>query len=204
MAGIARSIELQQAEAVAVLAYKRRLIDYLERFIGDLVGRSGGIAARILALAPRVDPLLWQAARREAPAAQHCRQRTPQPGLQSPARRTTIRCCKPGCKCPRPRHCSSGCPGSARTRPRLCLRASIAFCSACRPTACRAPNWRQTHSATPMRWTVASLSPPWFWRSGGGWTCRPKPMTTATPSTAGTPGRALACSSTNSRGRRWR
>ncbi|GHC90168.1 hypothetical protein GCM10007320_38260 [Pseudorhodoferax aquiterrae] len=88
MAGIARSIELQQAEAVAVLAYKRRLIDYLERFIGDLVGRSGGIAARILALAPRVDPLLWQAARREAPAAQHCRRRTPQPGLRSPARRT--------------------------------------------------------------------------------------------------------------------
>lgn len=66
MAGIARSIELQQAEAGAVLAYKRRLIDYLERFIGDLVGRSGGIAARILALAPRIDPLLWQAAQREA------------------------------------------------------------------------------------------------------------------------------------------
>ncbi|HEX2011013.1 MAG TPA: TIGR02677 family protein [Roseateles sp.] len=66
MAGIARSIELQQAEADAVLTYKRRLIDYLERFIGDLVGRSGGIAARILALAPRIDPLLWQAAQREA------------------------------------------------------------------------------------------------------------------------------------------
>lgn len=66
MAGIARSIELQQAEATAVLAYKRRLIDYLERFISDLVGRSGGIAARILALAPRIDPLLWQAAQREA------------------------------------------------------------------------------------------------------------------------------------------
>lgn len=66
MAGIARSIELQQAEATAVLAYKRRLIDYLERFIGDLVGRSGGIAARILALASRIDPLLWQAAQREA------------------------------------------------------------------------------------------------------------------------------------------
>ncbi len=66
MAGIARSIELQQAEATAVLAYKRRLIDYLERFIGDLVGRSGGIAARILDLAPRIDPLLWQAAQREA------------------------------------------------------------------------------------------------------------------------------------------
>lgn len=66
MAGIARSLELQQAEASAVLAYKRRLIDYLERFIGDLVSRSGGIAARILALAHLIDPLLWQAAQREA------------------------------------------------------------------------------------------------------------------------------------------
>ncbi|HMO47469.1 MAG TPA: TIGR02677 family protein [Rubrivivax sp.] len=66
MAGIARSIELQQAEAEAVLAYKRRLIDYLERFIGDLVGRSGGIARRILALAPRIETLLWLAVQREA------------------------------------------------------------------------------------------------------------------------------------------
>lgn len=66
MAGIARSIELQQADAQAVLAYKRRLIDYLERFIGDLVGRSGGIARRILALAPRIETLLWLAVQREA------------------------------------------------------------------------------------------------------------------------------------------
>ncbi|MBK7615742.1 MAG: TIGR02677 family protein [Vitreoscilla sp.] len=66
MAGIGRSLELQQAEAQAVLAYKKRLIDYLERFIGDLVGRSGGIAQHIVALSPRIDPLLWQAAQREA------------------------------------------------------------------------------------------------------------------------------------------
>jgi len=66
MAGIGRSLELQQAEAHAVLAYKKRLIDYLERFIGDLVGRSGGIAQHIVALSPRIDPLLWQAAQREA------------------------------------------------------------------------------------------------------------------------------------------
>ena len=66
MAGIGRSIELQQAEASAVLAYKTRLIDYLERFIGDLVGRSGGIARHLLDLSPRIDPLLWQAAQREA------------------------------------------------------------------------------------------------------------------------------------------
>ncbi|WP_415205714.1 TIGR02677 family protein [Pseudorhodoferax sp.] len=66
MAGIARSVELQQADAQAVVAYKRRLIDYLERFIGDLVGRSGGIAQRILALAPRIETLLWLAVQREA------------------------------------------------------------------------------------------------------------------------------------------
>lgn len=66
MAGIGRSIELQQAEAGAVLTYKKRLIDYLERFIGDLVGRSAAIAQHILALSPRIEPLLWQAAQREA------------------------------------------------------------------------------------------------------------------------------------------
>lgn len=66
MAGIGRSIELQQAEAHTVLAYKRRLIDYLERFIGDLVSRSGGIALHIETLSPRIDSLLWQAAQREA------------------------------------------------------------------------------------------------------------------------------------------
>ncbi len=66
MAGIGRSIELQQAEISAVLAYKKRLIDYLERFIGDLVARSGAIAQHIIALAPHIEPLLWQAAQREA------------------------------------------------------------------------------------------------------------------------------------------
>ena len=65
MAGMARSIELQQADATAVLAYKQRLIDYLERFIGDLVARSGAIAQHIALLHPRIEPLLWQAAQRE-------------------------------------------------------------------------------------------------------------------------------------------
>jgi hypothetical protein len=37
MAGVACSIELQQAEAGAVASYKR-LIDHLERFMGDLAG----------------------------------------------------------------------------------------------------------------------------------------------------------------------
>lgn len=65
MAGIGRSLELQQARPDTVLAYKRRLIDYLERFIGDLVSRSGGIAQRIELLSGRIEPLLWQAAQRE-------------------------------------------------------------------------------------------------------------------------------------------
>lgn len=66
MAGVARSIELQQAESGAVANYKRKLIDYLERFIGDLVRRSDTIASHILALDPRIDDLLQQVSAREA------------------------------------------------------------------------------------------------------------------------------------------
>jgi uncharacterized protein (TIGR02677 family) len=66
MAGVARSISLQQAEATAVANYKRQLIDYLERFIGDLVRRSDTIAGHILALDPHIDALLQQVAAREA------------------------------------------------------------------------------------------------------------------------------------------
>jgi uncharacterized protein (TIGR02677 family) len=54
MASIGRNLELQQTDAGAVVAYKKRLIDYLDRFIGDLVSRSGTIAQRILALDPLV------------------------------------------------------------------------------------------------------------------------------------------------------
>lgn len=66
MAGVARSIELQQAEAGAVASYKRRLIDYLERFMGDLVRRSDTIAGLLLDLEPQIDTLLEQIAVREA------------------------------------------------------------------------------------------------------------------------------------------
>lgn len=65
MAGVARTIELQQADVNAILAYKQRLIGYLERFIGDLVGRSGAIAQRIGELTPHIEPLLRLAAARE-------------------------------------------------------------------------------------------------------------------------------------------
>src|SRR5262245_6418832 len=66
MAGVARSIELQQAETGAVVSYKRQLIDYLERFLGDLVRRSDTIAGLILALEPSIDAMLKQVAAREA------------------------------------------------------------------------------------------------------------------------------------------
>jgi uncharacterized protein (TIGR02677 family) len=66
MAGVARSLELQRAEAAAVAAYKQRLIDYLERFVGDLVQRSETIAQWIEQLSPRIDPVLLAIAEREA------------------------------------------------------------------------------------------------------------------------------------------
>ncbi|OGA38292.1 MAG: TIGR02677 family protein [Betaproteobacteria bacterium RIFCSPLOWO2_12_FULL_62_13] len=66
MASLARSIELQRADLQAVLAYKARLIDYLERFISDLVTRSGRIAQQLDALAPHAEKLLDAVAAREA------------------------------------------------------------------------------------------------------------------------------------------
>lgn len=66
MAGVARSIELQQAEAEAVANYKRRLIDYLERFMGDLVRRSDTIARLILGLEPGIEAMLGEVAERES------------------------------------------------------------------------------------------------------------------------------------------
>ncbi|MGB8839444.1 MAG: TIGR02677 family protein, partial [Aliidongia sp.] len=66
MAGVARSVELQQADPGAVATYKKRLIDYLERFIGDLVRRFDTIAHLILALEPSIDALLGQIAERES------------------------------------------------------------------------------------------------------------------------------------------
>lgn len=66
MASVARSLELQQAEANAVIAYKRRLIDYLDRFLGDLVRRSDSIAQLIQQLAPHIDSVFLQVVEREA------------------------------------------------------------------------------------------------------------------------------------------
>lgn len=66
MAGVARSLAFQQAEAAAVITYKRRLIDYLERFIGDLVRRGDAIGRLIVALDDRIDAALAAVAGREA------------------------------------------------------------------------------------------------------------------------------------------
>ena len=66
MAGVARSLELQQADANAVVAYKRRLIEYLERFMGDLIRRSDIIARTLHELSARIDPVLLFVAEREA------------------------------------------------------------------------------------------------------------------------------------------
>lgn len=47
MGSLTRTIDLQDAEAEAFLAYKDRLIDYLERFIKDLVGTGAEITALV-------------------------------------------------------------------------------------------------------------------------------------------------------------
>lgn len=66
MGSLARAIDLQRTELQSVMAYKSRLIDYLERFIGDLVTRSGPIAAQLSLLAPQAEKLLHSVAEREA------------------------------------------------------------------------------------------------------------------------------------------
>jgi uncharacterized protein (TIGR02677 family) len=66
MAGVARSLELQRADATVVVAYKRRLIEYLERFMGDLIRRADAIARVLHDLSAPIDVVLQQVAEREA------------------------------------------------------------------------------------------------------------------------------------------
>ena len=66
MASIARGFELQRAETSTVIKYKRQLIEYIERFIGDLVRRSDAIGRSIADLSSSIQGLLWQVAEREA------------------------------------------------------------------------------------------------------------------------------------------
>ena len=77
MTGLGRTLDLRNADREAFLVYKERLIDYLERFISDLVTASADIAQLIRALDELADPdnsspgsaldrLLKLAVRREA------------------------------------------------------------------------------------------------------------------------------------------
>lgn len=67
MGSLQRSIDLHDADAEAFRAYKDQLIDYLQRFVRDLVATGSEIAALITGLERRgVDGLLDLAAGREA------------------------------------------------------------------------------------------------------------------------------------------
>lgn len=70
MSSLQRTVDLHEAEVTVFLAYKQRLIEYLERFIEDLVTRGAEIAGLLEELgAPpdgRIGPLLRLAAEREA------------------------------------------------------------------------------------------------------------------------------------------
>lgn len=67
MGSLQRSIDLHDVDAEAFRAYKDRLIDYLQRFITDLVATGSEIAGLIAELEGRgIEPMLGVAARREA------------------------------------------------------------------------------------------------------------------------------------------
>lgn len=67
MGSLQRTIDLHDADTDTFLAYKDQLIDYLERFIKDLVGTGSEIATLVVALERGgVEQLLDAAARREA------------------------------------------------------------------------------------------------------------------------------------------
>ncbi|MFT4102168.1 MAG: TIGR02677 family protein [Burkholderiaceae bacterium] len=66
MASVGRRLDLQHTDATEIAVYKRRLIDYLDRFLGDLVRRSESIARRLVALEPDMDRLFDEVAAREA------------------------------------------------------------------------------------------------------------------------------------------
>lgn len=74
MGSLQRTIDLHDADADAFRAYKDQLIDYLERFIKDLVGTGAEIAASIEALevagtARLLDMTAWREAEDAAPGA---------------------------------------------------------------------------------------------------------------------------------------
>lgn len=67
MGSLQRTIDLQDVDEEAFLAYKDRLITYLERFVSELVVKEHDIATTLRAMASdRVEQLLRLAAEREA------------------------------------------------------------------------------------------------------------------------------------------
>lgn len=67
MGSIQRTIDLHDADVEAFLAYKEQLIEYLERFIHDLLTRGAAISELLAAIPPEgVDLLATIAAEREA------------------------------------------------------------------------------------------------------------------------------------------
>ncbi|WP_198022059.1 TIGR02677 family protein [Algiphilus aromaticivorans] len=66
MSDMSRATALQQGDLAAVMRYKSRLVEYLERFIGDLVSRTGRIAEQLQRLNTDIERLLTLAAQREA------------------------------------------------------------------------------------------------------------------------------------------
>lgn len=67
MNGLQRTIDLQDVDEEVFLAYKDRLLSYLERFVSELVIASADIAALLRSIdADRAETLLRLAARREA------------------------------------------------------------------------------------------------------------------------------------------
>lgn len=65
MSSVQRSVDLADGDLEAFLAYRDRLVDYLSRFIRDLVTTSAEIAGLLTELDPHHDALLTVAARRE-------------------------------------------------------------------------------------------------------------------------------------------
>jgi uncharacterized protein (TIGR02677 family) len=67
MSGLQRTIDLQDIDEEAFLAYKDRLLSYLERFVSELVIKSSDIAALLRSVtAERAEQLFRMAALREA------------------------------------------------------------------------------------------------------------------------------------------
>jgi uncharacterized protein (TIGR02677 family) len=91
MSGLQRTIDLQDVDEEAFLAYKDRLIAYLERFVSELVVKHHDIATSLRALPPvRLADLLALAAERETADAVPDGGATGPPGDESGAAAVSV------------------------------------------------------------------------------------------------------------------